>query len=250
MASNPLIGAAWGGQGQNPLQNANPIQLPGMPGVSTPGGTPSGDNQPFNSPSAAGGPWGNPGGYHNPTGAGAVNRNQAINNIIAGQMKNQLAPQFAQLMSQYGGQAGNLFSQLANLGSPYYQQKQSEAFGQGVRQNENAQGLAREQLRAQGYGSTPSGATAAMIGGMNQAGAQSLSEQYLQNLFQNEAMQLQGGQGLASLAGMFNPTQMLGGIPVGNVQQDPTFGQTFGQIMGGIGDVLSGGGNMAKGAGG
>lgn len=190
----------------------------------------------------------NPGGYSNPGGANEINRNMGLTNIAAGQMKNQMAPFFAQLMQQYGGQAGDFFKNLMNLGSPYYQQKQLEGFQQGVQQNQNASAQAQEQLRAQGYGNTPSGANAAMIGGMNQAGSQSLAEQYLQNLFQNELMQGAGASGLSQLAGMFNPAQLLGGTGLGsNVQAPSTFFQDFLQTAQGIGSLMGGGGTLAQG---
>lgn len=144
-------------------------------------------------------------------------------------------------MQQYGGQAGDFFKNLMNLGSPYYQQKQLEGFQQGVQQNQNASAQAQEQLRAQGYGNTPSGANAAMIGGMNQAGSQSLAEQYLQNLFQNELMQGMGAQGITQLAGMFNPAQLLGGTSLGaNVQAPSTFFQNMQSVLGGLGQFFGG----------
>jgi hypothetical protein len=230
-ASNPLVGAAWGGQAPNMFQGANPIQPPGVPQMGT------GSNR---GGSIGGGPGGNPGAFGNPSGSGEINKNIGIENILAAQQKNALAPQFAQLMGQYGGQAGDFFKQLMNLGSPYYQQHQQEAFTQGVNQNQNAEAMARQQLGAQGYGATPSGANAAMLGGMQMQGAQNLSEQYLQNLFANEQMQLQGAGGLSQLAGMFNPTQLLGGTSVGaNIQQPSNFFQNMSSVMGGIGSMMS-----------
>ena len=179
-----------------------------------------------------GGPYGNPGGYSNPYGSKEISRNMGLTNIEAGQMKNQLAPIFAQLMQQYGGQAGDFFKNLMNLGSPYYQQKQQEGFTQGVQENQNAAAMAKQQLGAQGYGSTPSGANAAMIGGMQQQGSQNLAEQYLQNLFQNEQMQMMGGQGLAGMASMFNPTQLLGGTSIGATPEaSSSFFQNFANML-------------------
>lgn len=222
MATNPLIGASWGGaNGQNP----NPINLNTNPG---------------------GGIQWNPGNFSNPKGPNEINRNMGISNIQTNQIKNALAPQFAKAFGQYGGAAGDFFSQLTNLGSPFYKQKQAEAFNQGVQQNQNAAGQAKQQLDAQGYGYTPSGANAAMIGGMATAGAQDLSEQYLQNLFQNEQLQLAGAQGEAGIAQMFNPTQLLGGTSVGaNVQAQPTFFQDLNQVL----SSLSGAGGSSGPAG-
>jgi hypothetical protein len=251
-SSNPLTGSGW---------------LSNSPGTANPGSGTSGGNysglgallgggdpllssagfglgslfngpapaNPQNSPTSAGGPWGNPGGYQNPWGANEIQRNAALNNIVAGQMKNQLAPEFAQLMQQYGGEAGNFFTNLMNLGSPYYQQQQQASFTQGNQQNQNAAAQARQQLASSGYGYTPSGANAAMMGGMAMQGSQNLAEQYLQNLFQNEQMQASGAQGLSSLAGLFNPTQLLSGTGIGsNVSNSPSFYQDFAQTAGGI----------------
>lgn len=237
MATNPLIGAGWNVQpgmgNQNQNMFANPLSLPPQQQPNT-----------------------NPGGFSNPTGANEINRNMGLTNMMAGQQKNFLAPQFASQMGQYGQQAGNTYNQVApffrnlmNLGSPYYQQKQLEGFQQGNQQNQNAAAMARQKLNSQGLGYTPSGANAAMIGGMEQQGAQNLAEQYLQNLFQNENMQMQGAQGLgtlgqsfAGLAGMFNPTQLLGGTGIGsNVQAPPSFFQNFAQTL----QALTNTGNQA-----
>lgn len=238
-SSNPLTGGSWG---NTPVGNMNPINLMAPPGLGTPG---------ISSPGQSAGhstAWGNPGGFKNPLGPNEINRNIGLENVMSGQMKNMLAPQFANLMGQYGGQAGNFFQNLMNLGSPYYQQKQTEGFNQGVQQNQNAAGQARQQLSAQGYGNTPSGAEAAMLGGMQQAGAQSLSEQYLQNLFQNEQMQAAGAQGLSSLAGMFNPAQMLGGTSAGaNITPQSTFFDNFKNIGQGIGAMFGNAGGVSKG---
>jgi len=243
MATNPLIGAGWNvqpGMGQQNQMFGNPLSLPQQQQPNT-----------------------NPGGYSNPQGANEINRNMGLTNMMAGQMKNFLAPQFTQQMGQYGQQAGNTYGQVApffrnlmNLGSPYYQQKQLEGFQQGNQQNQNAAAMARQQLASQGYGATPSGANAAMLGGMQQQGAQNLAENYLQNLFQNENMQMQGAQGLgtlgqsfAGLAGMFNPTQLLGGTGLGsNVQAPPSFFQNMNQTLQGIGSLFGGAGQGMSGA--
>ena len=209
---NPLTGAGWAGQAPG-QQQQSPVQPPWLSG-------------PINL---------NPGGYSNPRGPNEINRNLGLENISAAGQKNLLAPFFAQLMQQYGGQAGDFFKNLTNLGSPYYQQKQQEAFTQGNKANQDAAAMARQQQQAQGYGSTPSGAGAAMIGGMNQAGGQSLAEQYLQNLFQNEQMQMAGAQGLSGLAQLFNPNQLLSGTSVGaNIQAQPSFFQNFATMMNAI----------------
>jgi len=193
---NPLAGWTGTNINQPPPSNTNPISL--------------------SAPNT------NPGNLANPTSnAKDILRNTGLTNLQTGALRNQLIPQFAQLMGQYGGQAGDFFKKLMDLGGPFYQQKQREGFEQGVQQNQNAAATARQEASAAGTGQTPSGANIAMIGGMNQAGGQSLAEQFLQNLFQNENLQMQGGQGLEQLAGMFNPSQMTG-------QQVSTPGSTQG----------------------
>jgi hypothetical protein len=219
MATNPLIGAGWGQQAPN--QSGTQGGGSGTQGLFS---NPIQATAPPNTP--------NPGGYSNPGGSGVIQNNLALENLQTGALKNQLAPQWANLMGQYGGQAGNFYGNLMNLGSPYYQQQQQSAFTQGVGQNQNAMSLAKQQLGSQGYGATPSGANAAMIGGMNMQGSQNLAEQYLQNLFQNEAMQLQGASGLAGLAQTFNPSSLLGGTSSGINYQKPTSGLQ--NVLGGI----------------
>lgn len=224
MATNPLVGSSWGAQ---PPQN-NILQ-----------------NSLFLPPQAS--PNTNPGGYGNPGGANEINRNMGLTNIQAGQEKNYLAPQFAGLMGKYAGPAGNFFQNLMNLGSPFYQQHQRQAFEQGNQQNQNAAASARQQLGSQGFGYTPSGANAAMIGGMEQQGSQNLAEQYLQNLFQNEQLQQSGAANMMGLAGMFNPTQLLGGTSVGaDITRPSNFFQNFNAVTSGLGSMFGGGGQAVS----
>lgn len=228
--SNPLVDSGWNSPNAAPF-NPSPIQI-GTPGQGAFG--------------QSGATFGNPGGYGNPRGNREIERNLGLSNIVAAQMKNQLAPQWAKLMGQYGQNAGNFFQNLMNFGSPFYKQKQTEAFNQGVQQNQNAMGQAQQQLRSQGYGSTPSGANAAMIGGMNQQGSQNLAEQYLQNLFQNEQMQLGGAQGEAGVAQMFNPQPLLSGTGLGTgLTPTSSFFQNFHDIMSGIGSAMGGYGSTS-----
>lgn len=221
-APNPLTGSGW-----NPTPPTNPISL--NPQYST------GEHGSF-----GGGSPSNPGNLGDFGSTGSLNKNLMLDNVVAGNLKNQLAPQFADLMGKYGGDAAAYFKQLMDLGSPYYKQRQQEAFTQGNQRNQDAQGQASEQLDAAGYGSGPSGAKAAMIGGMQTQGAQSLAEQYLQNLFQNENLQAQGASGMASMASLFNPTQLLEGTSLGTVPAPGQSGiQNFKDIAQGIGSVFS-----------
>lgn len=236
--SNPLTGSNWGTQNPNQNMNAgwlnsnvNPGQFGPLPPTPGPTSTPQG---------APGGTGTNPGGLANPfTNIKDITRNTGLENLMTGDLRNQLIPQFANLMKGYSGPAAEFFNTLMNLGSPYYQQKQEEGFTQGVQQNQNAAAQARQGLQAQGYGYAPSGAMAAMLGGMNQQGAQSLSEQYLQNLFQNENLQMQGGQGLAQIAAMFNPSSLFGNVSTPGTTQGPN---TFAETLQGIASLFGSGG--------
>lgn len=235
MSTNPLVGAGWGASNQQQQQNPLPAGLFNLPQVGT-GSNPQ-------SPGAGQGPLGNPGGFNNPYANNEIGKNVGINNVVSGQLKNILGPQFAQLMSQYGGSAGQFFQNLQNLGSPYYQQKQQESFTQGQQQNQNASAQAQQQVARQGYGYTPSGAGAAVAGQQAQAGAQSLSEQFLQNLFQNENLQMQGAQGLAGLAGIFNPAPLFGGSSAGyQPPQGQNVAQQFTELLGALFPGSGGGG--------
>lgn len=180
-------------------------------------------------------------------GGGSLASNLAETNLQTGQMKNQLIPAMSQAMFGAGGAAGNFFNQLMNLGSPYYQQQQQASFNQGNTQAQNAAAQARQQLASQGYGATPSGAEAGMIGGMAQQAAGNLNTTFLQNLFNNEQLQLQAAQGLSQLASLFNPAQLAGGSLSTGIQQ-PT--NTAAETLGAVSGLLSGaGGQSSSGAG-
>lgn len=233
---NPLSGASFGVSPLNPSLFGNPAN----PAPSTSG-------SPFSATNAQV-PNGNPGNLANPnSNLKDITRNAGFENVQEGQERNNLIPQFAQLMQQFAGPAGDYFKNLMNLGSPYYQQQQAASFNNGVNQNQNAASQARQQLQAQGYGATPSGATAAMIGGMNMQGSQNLAQSYLQNLFQNENLQSQGASGLASLAGLFNPSSLFGENTVSGSTQGPTATGQLQQLMSGFGSLFgsSGGGDSA-----
>lgn len=222
--ANPLTSGSWNPDTSSPL--SQPL---------------------FNVPQPPTGAWMNPGGYDNPKGGKETSRNVMLTNIISGQMKNMLAPQFAQAMSSYAGPAGDFFRKLMDLGSPYYQQKQSEGFTQGVQQKQSAAAQARQKLQATGYGYTPSGATAATIGGMEMEGAKSMAEQFLQNLFQNENLQAGAAGNLAQLAQLFNPTQLLGGISAGAEPViSPTTPQSLQSVLQGVGSLFGSSGIRGK----
>lgn len=215
--------------GSNPL-----FSFPGQ-NTNQPPPPPPGSALPPTSPFNLSTPNINPGNLANPTSnIKDITRNTGLTNLETGAFRNQLIPMFAQMMSQFGGQAGDFLKQLMDKGSPFYQQHQREGFEQGVQQNQNAAGQARQQLSSAGYGATPSGSTAAMIGGMNQQGSQNLSEQYLQNLFQNENLMLQGSQGLTQLAGLFNPSSLFGNVSNPGTTQGPSAADQLSSIFSSI----------------
>jgi hypothetical protein len=221
---NPLLGWAGASQaglnlpGQSPLPTQSPVQTPSTP---------------FN-----------PGNLANPqTNIKDIQRNAGNLNNQQGQMFNSMIPGWANMMQSAGGNAGNFFNTLMNLGSPYYQQQQAANFTQGVQQGNNASALARQQQAAQGTGYTPSGANAAMIGGMGQAQAQNLNLSFLQNLFNNEQMQLAGASGLGNIAQMFNPTQLRGTVANPGSTQGPDYG------LAAMNDLFSGAKSASTGGG-
>lgn len=235
MIPNPLSGQS----SQNPLGWPGQTGTNMPPSTSVPGspslfGTPTG---PLQLPA---GPAGTPGST-NPygfgkIGGGAMAGNLAETNLQSGMYKNALAPLFAQMMFGTGGDAANFFKTLMNLGSPYYKEQQRASFEQGTNQGQNALAQAMQRLNASGYGAAPSGLQAAMLGGQATGQAQDLSQLFLQNLFQNEALQMQGAQGLSSLAQLFNPSSLLTGTNP-NIQQ-PT--NTAAEMMSGIGQLAGG----------
>jgi hypothetical protein len=226
---NPLSGASFGASPLNPSLFGNPANPVPTNATATSTAVPNG----------------NPGNLANPSSnLKDITRNAGFENVQEGQERNQLIPQFAQLMQQFAGPAGDYFKNLMNLGSPYYQQQQAASFNSGVNQNQNAAAQARQQLNAAGYGNTPSGATAAMIGGMNMQGSQNLAQAYLQNLFQNENLQSQGASGLSSLAGLFNPASLFGENTVSGTTQGPSAASQFQDVASGIGSAFTGGGNL------
>lgn len=237
-APNPLLG--WQGQAginmpppSGPLQGISPLQTPGSSGQSS---TTGGGAGPGN---AGGGPLGNPLNSKNPTGPKTINRAQGQQNLINTQYGNQLIPGFANAFNQLGQNAGNFFGQLTNLGSPFYQQQQAANFANTEQQGQNAAAQSRDQLAASGYGNTPSGATAGMLGGEAVGQSGNLAMTFLQNLFNNEQMQLAGAQGQAALAGLFNPTQLIrGGQPSTPQNPQQTGAQTFQSIASGIGSLI------------
>lgn len=171
-------------------------------------------------------------------GGGDLGANLAETNVQTGVQKNKLIPWFAQMMSGTAGPAADFFKKLMDFGSPFYKEKQRQTAEQGAKAGNEQAGMARERLSASGAGYGPSGAGAAMFGGMGQAEAGNQEEAFLNNLFQNEQLQALGASGLSQLASLFNPSPMATSSTNPNIQQPTnTFAETaagIGQLMGGI----------------
>jgi len=222
-ASNPL---GWPGATGT---NMPPSSAPSVPGAPSIGGTPSpGSTNPFAGVTTPG---------PSPTGGGKLASNLAQQNYETGALRNQLLPIFAQLFGGASGPASDFFKQLMNLGSPYYKEQQRASLEQGVNQGQNAAANANQRLASSGYGYAPSGLQAGMLGQEATGQAQNLSQMFLQNLFQNENLQLQGAQGLSNLASLFNPANLTGQGTQSNIQQGQN---TAAQMMGAIGQMAGG----------
>lgn len=228
--SNPLLG--WAGQsGVNGVGGQLPSPLPQPSPVDTSSGALN-PNQWYQS---------------NASNLKDINRYQAGANLNTSLLRNTLAPEFANEMFGLAQPAGNFFNTLMNLGSPYYQQQQRASWEQGVGQGNDAAAQARQQLKAQGYGATPSGANAAMMGGMATGMSGNLAMTFLQNLFNNSQMQVAGAQGLSQLASLFNPSSMIG-QPGASATSTPG-SQIFQNVLQGIGALFGQGGVQSIGTG-
>jgi hypothetical protein len=163
----------------------------------------------------------------------ALRKTAARENITSGRMRNFLAPLFAKEMFGLTGPAAEFYKQLMDLGSPFYKQKQAQTAEQGAKAGQDQAGMARERLQASGTGYGPSGAGAAMFGGMGQAQAGNQEEAFLNNLFQNEILQGRGAEGMGQLASMFNPSSLLGGN-VEQISRGPSAAQNFASVWGSL----------------
>jgi len=170
-----------------------------------------------------------PGGALNPFGQGTrgggnLGFNLAGQNLLTADWRNKLIPLFQQMMMGSAGPAKDFFTQLTNLGSPFYQQKQRQSFEQGSKAGEDAAARARQAIQTSGAGYTPSGVGAAAIGGLGVGQAQNQAETFLNNLFQNEQLQGMGAQGLMQLAQLFSPAQLTGQPTPTSIQQPTNTG--------------------------
>lgn len=97
---------------------------------------------------------------------------------------------------------GNYYQQRAELGSPYYAQIQAATAGQVAQSEQQQQQMLQQEISQQGMGSAPTGMAAAAMADLARGTEQTQSESFLQNLINNQNSQMQGIQGLQSVAGM------------------------------------------------
>lgn len=133
-----------------------------------------------------------------------------------------------------------LLQSRMNLGSPYYQQHQTEAFTSDAQKFNDMAGQLTGMLSRGGYGSSPTGLATAAMGDFSRGAGQTMSEDYLQNLFQNENTQLTAAGMFPQVPGL-RATQGQGESAVG--------GQVIGQglAQGQLGNVESQAGQLALG---
>jgi len=119
----------------------------------------------------------------------------------------QIAQQEQQDKQQVFNQAEAFYTPYTQSGSPFLQNIQSAAAGQGAQQGNNAAGLFRQQMGQTGLGFGPSGSTAAGLANIGAGQAQSGAANYLTNLLNNEQIKFQAQQGLVSAGQMAGSTQ-------------------------------------------
>jgi len=217
--------------------------------ATTPASSPLPGNTQVGAPSPTGGSYGDPAGFgSNWLDTNSIAKNIGVNNLQTGQLRNQLIPGFAQNMFGMGGQAGNFLSQLMDPNSPFAQFIQRATWEQGVKQSSDAGSQARQNIRASGYGYTPSGVEAASVGDQSRSMSSNLISNFLQNLFQ---LPVEGAQGLSQLAALFNPAQLTGqSTPTGDMQQTPTFMQNLTSLLNSLSGATTAGAGAAKSLGG
>lgn len=190
---------------------------------------------------------------------GAQAQNEALRNMLT----QDVYPQFKNIgmgALGYSAQAdplsqlyNNFLETRMNLGSPYYQQHQRQAFENEVGQAQQAAGQAQQQLALRQQGFAPTGLTAGTLGGIATGENQQLATNFLQNLFQNENLQMQAGSQMPQAAsiplqqasertqmmGMLNPAQYMGNAYAGYPGQvlGPSLNQSLGAIGQGIGSL-------------
>jgi hypothetical protein len=131
-------------------------------------------------------------------------------------------------------QAESFYTPYTQSGSPFLQNIQSAAAGQGAQQGNNAAGMFRQQMGQTGLGFGPSGATASGLANIGSNQAASGAGNYLANLLNNEQIKFQAQQGLTSAGAMAGATQNQPNVSA----QLPN--QSLGSGLAGLGQVLAG----------
>lgn len=126
------------------------------------------------------------------------------------QLYQQEAQQMAQMFPQFmtdASQLTNFYTPYMSSGSPFLKNIQAANAGQTAQQYSNAAGTLRNQMQGQGIGFGPSGATAAVLGGLGGQAASQTASNYLQNLLNNENLKFQAAQGMSGVMGNMKPGQ-------------------------------------------
>lgn len=121
------------------------------------------------------------------------------------------------------------FQQYMLSGSPYLSMTQQGAANQNAEQFGNAAGQLRGQMQTSGLGYGPSGTTAAAVGQLGTEAAKQSSQNYLQNLLNNEQMKFQAAQGMQGVGNMFSGIAM----PTNQLTQN-----SIGSSVGALGQAL------------
>ena len=156
--------------------------------------------------------------------------------------------EFSNLMSIFG-QLQPFFSQYMGKGSPLLNQVQSQSTANTSNQFAGNAAQEGEELKGSGFGASPTGTGAGVMGQNYAAEAQASSGNFLKNLLANEQMKFQAAQGLSNLGAMMKPGQ------TNYVSQDPTASNPLGVAAGMVSGAINGaqnstanGGNAIAGA--
>jgi hypothetical protein len=122
-------------------------------------------------------------------------------------IQEQIAQQEAADKQQVFNQAESFYTPYTQSGSPFLQNIQAAAAGQGAQQGNNAAGTFRQQMGQTGLGFGPSGSTAAGLANIGAGQAQSGAANYLMNLLNNEQIKFQAQQGLVNAGSMAGSSQ-------------------------------------------
>jgi hypothetical protein len=135
-------------------------------------------------------------------GAQAGNRQQKALSI-----EEQIAQQEASDKQQAFKKLMDFFSPYLKEGSPFLSMIQRAAAETNATGANNAAGMVRNTVERSGLGFGPSGTEAAAIGGVGTEAARTGSQNYLQNLLNNEQVKFQAAQGINAAGSMAGSPQ-------------------------------------------